>query len=300
MGNRRRTVAGRARVLAAPVVVRRRRRPFHISYGAGCRRRILTYPLSETMTTTTTTTTARVALATGCRVDVPAKWMGRALCIHAPIKDRAATTTRGVWVVSSVEYGYSAGTFRGPLRDAVRIARLWDAAFAVALATAPRVGAGVPSLRDWPLSPVWADQITGAAPATGPAPLKCNAATPQRRAPVVALDGDGGEQFPATATMTLSGPGRVRYARRLPDGRERLRHPETGKPVRMNGDCAAFKNPANPLEPVMRVWFGAAWFDVPSIAQCMEWSIDGVAETPDGSRVEPDATDSWLTLLGVI
>jgi hypothetical protein len=50
----------------------------------------------------------------------------------------------------------------------------------------------------------------------------------------------------------------------------------------------------------MRVWFRAAWFDVPSIAQCMEWSLDGVAETPDGSRVEPDAPDSWLTLLGVV
>jgi hypothetical protein len=99
--------------------------------------------------------------------------------------------------------------------------------------------------------------------------------------------------------MTPSGPGRVRYARRLPDGRERLRHPETGKPVRMNGDVAAFKT-GDPLTPRLRLWFGGAWFDVPSIAQCMEWSFDGVAETPDGSRVEPDAPDSWLTLLGVI
>jgi hypothetical protein len=32
----------------------------------------------------------------------------------------------------------------------------------------------------------------------------------------------------------------------------------------------------------------------------MEWTFDGVAETPDGSRVEPDAPDSWLTLLGVV
>ncbi len=221
------------------------------------------------------------------------------MCIHAPIKDRAATTTRGVWVVSSVEYGYSAGTFRGPLRDAVKIARLWDDAFAVALATAPRVGAGVPSLRDWPLSPVWADQIAGAAPATGPAPLECNAATPQRRAPVVASDGDGAEQFPATLTMAPVTVGRVRYARRLPDGRERLRNPETGKPVRMNGDVAAFRT-GDPLTPRLRLWFDGAWFDVPTIAQCMEWTFDGVAETPDGSRVEPDAPESWLTLLGVV
>jgi hypothetical protein len=262
--------------------------------------------------TTTTTTTARVALATGCRVDVPTRWRGHALCIHAPIKDGAATVARGVWVVSSVEYGYSAGTFRGPLRDAVRLARLWDDAFAVALANAPRVGAGVPSLASWEQSRAWARQVTGDAPATGPVGVSHgdyrrdsdargdNGRRIGRQAPAVADDGDGGEQFPATATMTPSGPGRVRYARRLPDGRERLRDPETGKPVRMDGDCAAFKNPANPLEPIMRLWFAGAWFDVPSIAQCMEWSLDGVAETPDGSRVEPDASASWLTLLGVI
>jgi hypothetical protein len=278
---------------------------------------LILYPLTlKTMTTTTTTTTARVALATGCRVDVPTRWRGHALCIHAPIKDGAATVARGVWVVSSVEYGYSAGTFRGPLRDAVRLARLWDDAFAVALANAPRVGAGVPSLRDWPQRLAWQRQCDGFESATGPVaatdPHYLDGSDPrgdngrrigdgsQRRAPAVADDGDGGEQFPATATMTPSGPGRVRYARRLPDGRERLRDPETGKPVRMDGDCAAFKNPANPLEPIMRLWFAGAWFDVPSIAQCMEWSLDGVAETPDGSRVEPDASASWLTLLGVI
>lgn len=119
---------------------------------------------------------------------------------------------------------------------------------------------------------------------------------PELRA--VAVDGDGGEQFPAMPTMTPAGPGRVRYARRLPDGRERLRNPD-GRPLRMNGDCAAFKGP-DPLVPILRLWFNGAWYDVPSIAQLMEWSFEGVAETPEGSRVEPDAPESWLTLIGVI
>jgi hypothetical protein len=252
----------------------------------------------------------------GATVAVVPRWRGAALCVHAPMRDGVPTPTRGVWIVTSTEYGYAAGTFRGPLAAAVKLARLWDAEFAAALDAAPIGAAGVPTLADWPQARAWSRQVTGDAPATGPVDANHGdyrrntdargdngrriGDGSKRNAPVVALDGDGGEQFPATATMTPSGPGRVRYARRLPDGRERLRHPETGKPVRMNGDCAAFKNPANPLEPVMRVWFGAAWFDVPSIAQCMEWSLDGVAETPDGSRVEPDATDSWLTLLGVI
>jgi hypothetical protein len=67
----------------------------------------------------------------------------------------------------------------------------------------------------------------------------------------------------------------------------------------MNGDVAAFKS-GDPLAPRLRLWFGGAWFDVPSIAQCMDWSFDGVAETPDGSRVEPDAPESWLILLGIV
>jgi len=67
----------------------------------------------------------------------------------------------------------------------------------------------------------------------------------------------------------------------------------------MDGDVAAF-NGADPLTPRLRLWFRGAWRDVPSIAECMEWSLDGVAETPDGSRVEPDAPDSWLALLGIV
>jgi hypothetical protein len=68
---------------------------------------------------------------------------------------------------------------------------------------------------------------------------------------VTAADGDGGEQWEATQTITpVPGkPGRIRYARRLPDGRERLRDPETGRALRMDGDCAAFKGP-DPLTPV--------------------------------------------------
>jgi hypothetical protein len=64
----------------------------------------------------------------------------------------------------------------------------------------------------------------------------------------------------------------------------------------MHGDVAAFADGAGVR---LRLWFADAWRDVPSIAELMEWSLDGVAETPDGSRVEPDAPESWLTLLGI-
>jgi hypothetical protein len=299
----------------------------------------------------TATTPVSIALAAryglGARVDVLPRWGGRALCVHAPIRDGVPTPTRGVWVIASTEFGYAAGTYRGPLSAAVKLARLWDAAFGDALATAPRVGAGVPSLSAWHQARAWSRQLNGDAPATGPvsvehddyrrdtdapdngrrvgAPtlpeLRADAAAgrpvslaalarakhrdaataePQRREPVAAADGDGAEQYPAAPTLTPgTAPRTVRYSRRLPDGRERLRDPETGRAVRMNGDVAAFRGP-DPLTPRLRLWFGDRWHDVPTIAELMAWSLDGVAETPDGSRVEPDAPNSWLTLLGVV
>ena len=125
------------------------------------------------------------------------------------------------------------------------------------------------------------------------------AETIRTRERVAAFDGDGAEQFPATPTITPAGPGRVRLARRLNNGRERLRDPETGKALRMSGDVAAFKGP-DPLTPVFRLRWRGQWVDVPTTAELMEWSLDGVAETPDGSRVEPDAPDSWLSLLGIV
>ena len=280
----------------------------------------------------------------GATVDAVPRWRGAALCVHAPLRDGVPTPTRGVWVIASTAYGYAAGTFRGPLKSAVALARLWDAEFRDALAAAPRGADGIPSLSAWKQARAWSRQVTGDAPPAGPvgadhgdyrhdtdargdngrrigdgatdaraiaadiarahtgAPLRYNAtAEPPTRERVAAADGDGAEQFPATPTMTpvvVDGDRRVRLSRRLLNGRERLRDAD-GRAVRMNGDVAAFRGP-DPVEPVLRLWFAAAWHDVPSIAQLMEWSLDGVAETPDGSRVEPDAPESWLTLLGVV
>jgi hypothetical protein len=239
------------------------------------------------------------------RVDVAPRWCGRALAVHPPIKvdgDRPAFVEkrRGLWAISATSCGLRAGTFRGPLRDAIALARLWDDAFADVMTGStldnPR------SLRDWPQRQAWGRQCDRFADPVGPVDpshpdwLQPNAI----RDAVTAADGDGGEQFPARPTITPSGPGRVRFSRVLNNGRERPINPETGKrTVRMTGDVAAFKGP-DPLTPVLRLWFGQRWHDVPSIAQCMEWSFDGVAETPDGSRVEPDAPESWLALLGIV
>lgn len=254
----------------------------------------------------------------GATVDAFPRWRGAALCVHEPIRDGVPTPTRGQWTVTSTAYGYAAGTYHGPLRDAIALARLWDAAFAEALAAAPRGADGIPSLSAWHQARAWSRQVSGDAPPTGPIGAahgdyrrdadalgdngrRIGDGAPLARERVAAADGDGAEQFPATPTLTpviVDGVRRVRLSRRLPDGRQRLRDAD-GNAVRMNGDVAAFRGP-DPLTPTLRLWFAAAWHDVPSIAQLMEWTLDGVAETPDGSRVEPDAPSSWLTLLGVV
>ena len=104
--------------------------------------------------TTTTTTTTTVALSNGERLAVAARWRGHTLCIHAPIRDNAETATRGVWIVSDWVTGLRAGTFRGPLRDAVKLARVWDEPFAVALAESR-------SLAQWPQRLAWQRQCDG-------------------------------------------------------------------------------------------------------------------------------------------
>ena len=227
----------------------------------------------------------------GATVAVVPRWRGAALCIHAPIRDGVPTPTRGQWVITSTAYGYAAGTYRGTLAAAVKLARLWDAAFGAALAAAPIGAAGVPTLAEWSQARAWSRQVSGDAPAYGPVDAP-------RREPVAAADGDGAEQYPASVTLSavvVDGKRRIRYARRLPNGRERLRTPD-GRAVRMDGDVAAFADGAGVR---LCLWFAAAWHHVPSMAECMEWTLDGVAETPDGSRVEPDAPNSWLSLLGL-
>lgn len=233
------------------------------------------------------------------RVDVMPRWRGRALAVHPPIVDGVPTKRRGLWSISAPCCGLRAGTFRGPLRDAVALARLWDDAFADAL-TGSTFDAPT-SLRDWPQRQAWSRQCDRFNAPTGPVdPSDPDWMHPAAVADAVtAADGDGAEQFPASPTITPSGPGRVRFSRTLNNGRERLTDPETGKRLRMTGDVVAFKG-ADPLTPVLRLWFGQRWHDVPSIAQCMEWTFDGVCETPDGSRVEPDAPESWLSLLGIV
>ena len=42
------------------------------------------------------------------------------------------------------------------------------------------------------------------------------------------------------------------------------------------------------------------WYDVPTLEDIEEYTFDSVCFTPAGDEVEPDAPDSWLSILGII
>lgn len=250
-------------------------------------------------------------------VDVPVRWSGQTLAVHPPLVGGVPTVTRGEWEISAHPCGLRAGTFYGSLTAAITLARAWDAAFSEAIAAAPTGPAPydrdklVPCLNAWPQRQAWLSQLRGETAPTGPVSpdhplwlpdetqLDANVGPVPRtgtRTRVTAADGDGGEQFPATPTLWKGADGRIKCASHVA-GKKRPRI--DGKLQRMNGDVAPFTGD-DPLSPTLRLWFRDKWHDVPSIAQVMEWTFDSLVETPDGSRVEPDAPESWLSLLGLV
>ena len=47
------------------------------------------------------------------------------------------------------------------------------------------------------------------------------------------------------------------------------------------------------------LWRGKYW-PAPTDAELELWTLDSVCETPDGRMVEPDNSESWLTILGLV
>lgn len=60
-----------------------------------------------------------------------------------------------------------------------------------------------------------------------------------------------------------------------------------------DGDEAPF-----PGWPMVR-WHGG-WYPAPAMDDVETWVFDSTCPTPDGSDVEPDAPESWLSILGMI
>jgi hypothetical protein len=233
----------------------------------------------------------------GDRVETaPVRWAGAALAVHKPVTVDGDKPARGHWRITHHASGLSAGTFKGPLADAIKLARAWDATFHAALA--PQAPEAL-TLKDWTHAQAWAAQLTRQAPPRGP--VVCD---PPRHAATFA-DGDGSEQLPVDVTLwpatNAAGEKVVRFRATIHTGAKRLTHPETGAPLRMPGDVAAFNRKGDPeAPPVLRLWWRGAWVDVPPMAQFGAWTFGEPCETPDGDPCDPDAPDSWLRLCGLV
>jgi hypothetical protein len=86
-------------------------------------------------------------------------WAGAHLAVHAPYSATGKPAARGRWTVTHTGSGLSAGTFHGPKPEAIRLAKLWDAAFSSVTA------AGV---RSWQLRDQWTALIQRRAPIQPP------------------------------------------------------------------------------------------------------------------------------------
>ena len=114
--------------------------------------------------------------------------------------------------------------------------------------------------------------------------------------------GKSAEQFPADTTINKR-DGKIWLTRSLPSGKDRLRDPETGMPVKMLGDIGRI----GPIgeTTILAIWWHhgqkmPGWIPLPSMDAMAEWTMDSVCPTPDGRILEPDHPDSWLRLLGLV
>jgi len=104
------------------------------------------------------------------------------------------------------------------------------------------------------------------------------------------------DQFPAHVDLQRKGDqifiaSRLVKITTLPDGTrvETLRNGVVGRFTRKDDGTTRLK---------MR--WNSKWWEIPSMEQVQEWTLDSVCETPAGDIIEPDADGSWLRLLHLV
>ena len=86
---------------------------------------------------------------------VPTKWMGEALAVHRPVVDFGGKLSKEKrsWIITHIESGLTAGRYRGPMHDAIRLAKAWDLTFRDEL-PGPK-----PDAKDWERKDEWVRQV---------------------------------------------------------------------------------------------------------------------------------------------
>ncbi len=213
------------------------------------------------------TTPISIATSTGS-VDVDTVWIGANLAVHRFYTvDPTVVAAPGHWAVTAHKLGLAAcGHFRGSKAAAVRLAKLWDNAFE---------GVTAENARQWRYRQTWA--------------ADCAAAQ---------LGAIGDLAGPVLPDHPTSGDVAAAISRAIGGNFE----PATG-------DEAAEQYPAHETAPHRslrtgadgdEISWGGRWYPVPTIGEVEAWICDSVCETPNGSTVEPDHPESWLSILGLI
>ena len=112
------------------------------------------------------------------------------------------------------------------------------------------------------------------------------------------------EQLPINPTIwwsgqrTPEGKRLCKFSRVLLNGKSRATIPGTETPIKMTGDV--IRSVKEGPQGILKMWWGGQWLPIPTIDEFQEWTIDSVCPTPDGTDVEPDHPDSWLSLVGLV
>lgn len=236
--------------------------------------------------------TANLATPKGTR-QVPVAWQGQHLAVHRPIDSNSPTGLSQLprhWRISHTPTGYAASRcLHLSQRDAVKLAKLWDPAFASVTAAGDAHG--------WPWRERFADDLRRAEagrPLIGPRRLtpleqldsagtaaEVQAAVTRAMGYEPVSDADACEQYPAEITKQSAGSGAIR------------RNPESG-------ELEYWWLPQGGNYPFGDAMALAGWYPVPSMGDVETWCLGSIAETPCGDSVEPDHPDAWPRLLGLI
>lgn len=224
---------------------------------------------------------------------VPTVWQGAHLSVHRPLVKGGLSAAPRHWAITHSASGLAAcASFDGTKQAAVRLARLWDEAFA---------SISVDDASRWRYRDQWARDLKvaqwGTGSPTGPvdaSPLQqmqeartfaeLQEATARALSYQPTPEPESLQQYPVEVDFVPE-PGRLPYlgaVKRSPSGSLWLYWIPQGGNYRATFDDLV------------------GWYQVPTLEEVEEWTFSDTVPTPADDDLEPDHPDSWLRLLGLI
>ena len=215
--------------------------------------------------------------------EIPAKWAGRWLAVHRPVRRDGLSTAPALWAVTLQPLGLSGGEIAAPLSAVLALAKLWDTPDARWDDVATAADAST-----WQWRNRWRDDIDRAV-------YGRSVIGPRELTPLEALDSAGTAAEVSAAVAAAMG------APTLTADEESEAYPVVdilpADSVKIGQNWPGCLTPEAGW-PMVR-WRGK-WWPAPTVGDVHGWCLDSVAETPDGRFVEPDNPESWPRILGLI